>query len=168
MATTPDRTIWFPRDFPLFVVLSIPLWGMGGIAWGLLMAFIIGTPGSWILFLFLGLLWGASVWFFFSIVMAITHREKTITIPLQETNLLSDRLDEAVKRARYTIEQQSQTSFVCKPKHFIARLFDFQRLHVSIWDNGVELIGPALIVNKVRKQLLASSPRQAKSAASKR
>ena len=156
MAATQDRTVWFPKDFLLFVVLSIPLWGIGGLFWGLMMALMLGgVPGSLIFWLILGLLWGASVWFFYSIALAITHREVSMNVPLQETALHSERLAKAVKRRRYTLERGSSTSFVYRPKHFIARLFEFNKLHVSVWDDGVDLIGPAIIVNKVRKELLA-------------
>ena len=43
MAPDQDRTIWFPKDSLLAVVLTIPLWGIAGLGWGLLMTFWIGV-----------------------------------------------------------------------------------------------------------------------------
>ncbi|HEY7330527.1 MAG TPA: hypothetical protein VH592_23000 [Gemmataceae bacterium] len=159
MATTQNRTVWFPKDSLLFFGLTLPLWTIGGLAWGFWMALFSSSP--LIFWIFLGLLWGASVWFFYSISLAIISREISINIPLSETTMLPEGLDKAVKRLRYTLEQQSSTSFVCKPKHFFSRLFEFQQLHVSMSDGSADLIGPARIVNKVRKELLANPPRMA-------
>lgn len=157
MAATQDRTVWFPKDSPLFIVLNIPLWGIAGLGWGLAMALFMS--GSLIYWLFLGLLWGATMWFFFAIILMIMSREVSTNIPLPESATLAERLGKAAKRLRYTVEEQSSTSFVCKPKHRIARLFEFNKLHVRLLDGSVDLIGPAVAVNKVRKQLLADSPR---------
>ena len=166
MATTHNRTVWFPKDSLLGVVLIIPLWGILGLGWGCAMA--LSTNGSLIGWLFQGLLWGATMWFIFSILLVIMGREVSTTIPLQETATLPERLDKAVKRLRYTIEQQSSTSFVCQPKNRVARLFEFNKLHVRLLDGSVDLIGPAIVVNKVQKQLLAGSPTIASRGASER
>jgi hypothetical protein len=166
MTTTQDRTVWFPKDSLLFIVLTIPLCGIAGLGWGLAMA--LSTNGSLIYWLFPGLLWGATMWFFFAIVLMVTSREVSTNLPLPESAAFAERLGKAVKRLRYTVEEQSSTSFVCKPKHRIARLFEFNKLHVRLRDGSVDLIGPAAAVNKVRKQLLADSPRIASPAAPER
>jgi hypothetical protein len=157
MITTQSQSVWFPKDFLLFVVLTIPLWSIAGLAWGLAMALSVG--GSLIGWLFQGLLWGATVWFFSSIVLAFMSREISTTIPLLESAALPERLGKAAKRVRYTVEQQSSTSFICKPRHIIARLFEFNKLSVSLADGSLDLIGPATVVIKIRKQLLAEAPR---------
>ena len=157
MATTQDQTVWFPKDFLLFVVLSIPLWSIAGLAWGLAMALTVG--GSLIGWSFSGLLWGAFVWFFGSIILAFMAREVSTNVPLSESATLPERLGRAAKRLRYTVEQQTSTGFVCKPKHKIARLFEFNSLNVRLREGSVDIIGPATVVNKVRKQLLAEAPR---------
>lgn len=153
MSAVPDRSVWFPKDFLLFVLLNIPLWGVAGLAWGAAMALMMAGP--LIGWLFMGVVWGASCWFFFSIAMAVMCREVSVSIPLHESTLLREHLEKAVKRLRYTLEQQSPTSFICKPKHIIARLFEFQTLGVSVEGDSVDLVGPSMAVNKVRKQLLA-------------
>lgn len=166
MAATQDRTVWFPKDSLLFIVLNVLLWGIGGLGWGFAMA--LSMNGSLIYWLFLGLLWGATMWFSFAIILMIMCREVSTNIPLAERAAFAERLGKAVKRLRYTVEEQSSTSFVCKPKHRIARLFEFNKLHVRLLNGSVDLIGPAVAVNKVRKQLLADSPRIASHAAPKR
>ena len=166
MATTQGRTVWLPKDSLICFGLTIPLWTIAGLGWGLAMALF--TSGSLIYWIFPGLLWGGSMWFFFSIVMAITYREISTTLPLQDATALPQRLDKAAKRLRYIVEQQSSTSFVCKPKPIIARLFEFSRLHVSMGDDSVDLVGPAIIVKKVRKALLANSPLRADQAVPER
>ena len=42
MAIDQDRTVWFPKDSVLAVVLTLPLWGIGGLGWGLAMAWWMG------------------------------------------------------------------------------------------------------------------------------
>ncbi|HTU19023.1 MAG TPA: hypothetical protein VMG10_13260 [Gemmataceae bacterium] len=169
MVTTQHQTVWLPKDSLLFIVLNIPLWGIAGLAWGFAMALFMNgfsmalfLNGSLIIWLFLGLLWGAFVWFFYSVALVIQFREAPANIPCLEVETLPERLTKAVKRLRYTMEQQSSTSFVCKPKRGLARLFEFSKLHVSLLDASVDLIGPAFVVNKLRKQLLADSATRAR------
>jgi hypothetical protein len=155
---SPEQTVWSPKDFLLFVVVMIPVWGLGGLAWGLVMALLVGgwLPG-WLL---AGLLWGAAVWVIFSILILITCRELSTTIPLPEAATFPERLAEAARSLRYLVEQQSPTHFVCKPRYGLVRLFSFQftRLHVRLRDGSVDLVGPAAAVKKVRKKFEASSP----------
>ncbi|HZY83584.1 MAG TPA: hypothetical protein VFE78_02025 [Gemmataceae bacterium] len=156
MAVAQDRTVYLPKDFLLAVVSTIPVWGIAGLAWGLAMAHLMA--GSLLDWLFIGLLWGATVWFFVSIFLLIAGRELTTTLPPQEAATLAERLGEAVQPLRYAVEQLSPTSFVCTPKR---RLYSFEcnKLHVRLHDGGTELVGPAMVVNKVRKRLLAAAGR---------
>ncbi len=154
MATDRDRAAWFPKDSFLGILLGIPLWGIAGLIWGFLMALTLG--GALIGWLFMGLLWGATVWFFFSICMAILYREISTDIPLQEVATLPERLASAVKSSRYTVERQSATNFVCKPKRELLALA-YTRLHVHLLEGSVRLVGPAVIVKRVRKKLLADA-----------
>jgi hypothetical protein len=164
MTSTQKKTVWFPKDFLLAIVMYIPLCAIAGLGWGLAMALSMG--GGLIEWLFAGLLWGASFWFFFSIYLAIVYREISTNVPLPEGTTLPELLGKAVKRLRYTVEQPSSTTFICKPKHIIARFFEFNRLHVHLLDGSLALVGPAAVVNKVRKQLRADLPKVAGSAAS--
>lgn len=155
MATTQTQTVWLPKDSLLGIVLFIPLCGIAGLVWGLFMALFLS--GSLIWWLFVGILWGGSFWFFFTIYLLIAFRELSTNIPLQEDATLQERLRKAIKSLRYMIEQQSSTRFVCKPKFGLLRFLEFGKLHVRLLDGSVDLIGPAIAVNKVRKQLLADS-----------
>jgi hypothetical protein len=166
MVATQHQTVWFPKDSVLFIALYIPLWGIAGLGWGFTMALFMNgftmalfLNGSLIIWLFLGLLWGAFVWFFYSITLVVLFREVSANILLPEAEALPERLAKVVKRLRYTMEQQSSTSFVYKPKRGLARLFEFSKLHLYLRDGNLDLIGPALVVKKVRKQLVADSAR---------
>src|SRR5438874_12805536 len=98
----------------------IPLWGVGGLAWGVAMLFLMGgDPFGWLIG---GILWGASVWFVFSLFMLVAYRERSTSIPLQDEATLAERLAGAMKRLGYSVEQESPTHFVCKPKHGLARV----------------------------------------------
>jgi hypothetical protein len=162
MSTGQDRTTWFPKDSVLAVVLTIPLWAIAGLSWGLFMTYWMG--GSLIAWLLAGLLWGASVWFVFSIFMMLAYRELSSTLLLQDSATLSEQLDETAKSIRYAVEQESPTRFVCKPEHGLARLlsWDFTKVNVLLRDGRVELIGPAVLVKRMRKRLLASPPQLAR------
>jgi hypothetical protein len=154
VVTNRDRTVWFPKDSLLGVVLGIPLWGIAGLGWGFGMTLLMN--GSLIGWLFGGLFWGATMWVFYAFFLLIAYRELSTNIPLQETATLPERLDKAVKSFRYTVEQLSPTSFVCKSKRGLLAL-EYTKLHVQSVDGSAHLIGPAVIVNKVRKKLLAGS-----------
>jgi hypothetical protein len=89
----------------------------------------------------------------------LTSQGAPRSVPLGETTTFPERLAEAVKPVRYTVEPQSPSSFVCKPKHFLVRLLSLELnyLHVVLRDGSVALTGPAVIVNRVRKKLLGGS-----------
>lgn len=157
MSLIQDRTVWFPKDFLLFVLWTTPIWGIAGVVWGLAMAPAIGPAGFLLDWVFRGLLWGATLWFCMLIILTISCREVSTSIRFRDFGDLSERLEKAAKSIRYTMEQQSLRHFVCKPKHGIARRFKFQTLQVSMEDDRVNLAGPSNVVNKVRKQLLAKS-----------
>jgi hypothetical protein len=156
MVRTQDQTVWFPKDSLLSVVVGIPVWGIAGLGWGFMMALTLS--GSLLIWLLLGLFWGAFVWFFVSIFQLIMGREVSTKLPMPDNAMLSELLDKAVKPLRYIMEQQSSTSFVCTPKRGLARLFECNKLHVQLLDDGLHLIGPAIVVNKVRKKLLVGCP----------
>jgi hypothetical protein len=103
-------------------------------------------------------LWGAALWLVFSICILIAYRELSTSVPLAEAVALPERLGEAVKRLGYRVEQLSATRFVGKPRYGLARLLslEFTKLHVLVRDGHANLIGPASVVKRVRKKLLAS------------
>jgi hypothetical protein len=150
MAAEKGRTVWLPKDSLLVIALQIPLWGFGGLGWGLFMTF--STDGQLIKWLIAGILWGATCWFFMSIFLVIAFREVMASIPVKDTVGLAPRLSEAAKSLRYTIKQDSPTSFVGTPKHWLARFFECNKLHLRLYEENLEMVGPALVVNKIRKR----------------
>jgi hypothetical protein len=154
VAAQQDRIVWFPKDWILGVLLTIPVWWTAGLVWGGFMFLFMG--GSLIGWLIVGLLWGASMWFVFSLVILVACRERSTSIPVDEPERFPGRLGAAVKSFRYKVEQVSPTSFVCRPNTALARLFPFEytKIHVHLHDGRAELIGPSQHVNKVRKHLL--------------
>jgi hypothetical protein len=156
VAHDQDRVVWCPKDLLLWVLLGIPIWGIGGLGWGLVMALFMQAPlFGW---LFAGLLWGAAMWVVFTVVGAVASRELSTRIPLPETASLPQRLAEAVQRSGYVVEQQSPVWFVGRPKYGLIRLFECSKLHVVARDGGADLTGPVFLVRKVRKKLLAGAP----------
>ena len=107
-----------------------------------------------------GLLWGAFMWFSFAVLIVIFYRELTTRFPLPDAGTLPERLAEVVKPYRYTVQQSSPTSFVCESKRGLGRFisFEYTKIHVEWRDGCVHSSGPAFLVNKVRKKLLADSP----------
>ncbi len=146
------RTIWFSRNSLLAIVFNVPVWGIAGLGWGLLMALLMG--GSLVGWLIGGIFWAIFMWFFFSILLLILLRDIVVRIPIHKNAALDKQLAEAVKRLRYTVEQESPSTFVCKPKFGLPRLLEINRLDVHVVDDNVELAGPAIVVNKLRKKLL--------------
>jgi uncharacterized membrane protein len=148
------RTVWFSRNSLLAIALNIPVWGIAGLGWGLFMAVLMG--GNFVGWLIGGLYWAIFMWLTFSILFLILLRDIVIRIPINKNAALDNQLAEAVKRLRYTVEQRSSTDFVCKPKSWLPRLLEMNRVDVHVMDDGVELAGPATTVKKVRKKLLRS------------
>jgi hypothetical protein len=138
----------------LNLAVATPVWGLGGLIWGLLMLVIVGgDPLGW---LFAGIFWGMSCWFFFSIWLVIGTREQVVRLPMIDVPTLHERLAKILKRNWYRVEQQSPTRIVCKPKFGLPRLLDYNNLLVQVGHDAIELIGPAVLVKKVRKKLAAA------------
>jgi hypothetical protein len=148
------RTVWFSRNSLLAIVVNVPVWGIAGLGWGLFMTLWMG--GDLVRWVIGGVYWAIFMWITFSILFLILLRDIVIRIPINKNAALDKQLAEAVKRLRYTVEQQSSTDFVCKPKSWLPRLLEMNRVEVHVMDDGVELAGPATTVKKVRKKLLRS------------
>jgi hypothetical protein len=71
-------------------------------------------------------------WIVMSMLLVIVLREVTVIIPVKEMSGFAQRLSEAAKSARYTIEQESPTSFVGMPKRGLGRSFECYKLHVHL------------------------------------
>jgi hypothetical protein len=150
------RTIWFSRNSLLAIALNIPVWGIAGLGWGLFMTLWMG--GDLVRWLIGGVYWGIAMWITFSILFFILLRDLVIRIPINTNAGLDKQLAEAVKRIRYTVEQQSPADFVCKPKSWVPRLLEMNRLDVHVMDDNVEVSGPAVTVKRVQKKLLSGLP----------
>src|SRR5205823_14927574 len=86
-----------------------------------------------------GVFWGACMWFFFSILSLILLRDIVVRIPINENVALDKQLAEAAKRIRYTVQQESPNTFVCKPKSWLPRLLEMNKLEVHVMHDNVEL-----------------------------
>ena len=139
----------------LGLAVATPVWGLGGLVWALFMFVIVGgDPLGW---LCAGIGWGMSCWLFFAIWLVIGMREQVVRLPLIDVPTLRERLAKILKRSWYRVEQQSPTRIVCKPRiGLLPRLLDYSNLLVQVGDDGIELIGPAVLVKRVRKKLMAA------------
>jgi hypothetical protein len=156
VASDYTKAVWFPKDMLLAALLSIPLFGLVGLGWGLTMSlFMAGPLIGW---LFAGLVWGAFMWVFCSLLYMVMGREISTRVPLGEASTFQERLGKAVKRHTYVVEQESPTWLVCRPKYGLARFFECTKVHIILHDGVADLTGPAWVVKKVRKQLLEPSP----------
>ena len=158
MTTERDRTVWFPKDTLLGLILMIPIWGIAGLVWGVWMIFMMG--GSTVGWLIGSVFWGALMWVGYSIFIVIYCREITTSIPVTDAATLPEWLTEAVKPLRYTVRQSSPTSFVCESKQGLGRFIslEYSKIHV-VWEHGLVVVtGPAGFVNKLKKKLLVNKP----------
>jgi hypothetical protein len=147
------RTVWFSKGSLITIGVMIPAWAFGAILWGLGMAiFMKGNPLGWMIAAFF---WGISCWFFTAIFALIGLRELVVRIPPVDPNGLGDRLAEALKKMKYVVQQTAPFSYICKPTRGLFRnLVELNTLQVHVHQQGVDLIGPAVLVNRVRKHLL--------------
>jgi hypothetical protein len=146
-----SRTVWLPKDQWLAILAMIPLWGVAGMAWGGLMYLMQGDGRlPWFI---LGPVWGVSCWGLFLIPLVILCREVATTIPSGDTTALASRLYDAANSLRYSVDENSESEVICRPKRWLARRFECNAVHVRIQAGSLELIGPALIVKKLAKAL---------------
>jgi hypothetical protein len=157
MAAETGRTVWLPKDSLLVIALYIPVWGLGGLGWGLFMTLF--TDGQLIKWLIAGMVWAAPCWFLMSIYLVIAFREVAARIPVLDTTTLAHHLSAVARALRCTVELDSPTSIVATPKNWLARIFEFNKLHIRLNEDNLELTGPAIVVNKLRKRLARPEPR---------
>jgi hypothetical protein len=150
MSAEKVSTVWLPKDSAFLIALQIPIWLIGGLLWGVLMAYLMNGPlVTWLIG---GVLWGVWMCLCFALFFLIGLREIVVRLPAEQTDP-SQRLLEAFASVRYTIVERAPTAFVCAPRHWIGRRFQCNRLQVRFGEGIVELTGPAFVVNKVRKRL---------------
>jgi hypothetical protein len=145
------RTNWFSSN--LFVVLgvSMPMWLIGGLLWGWFMQFFLGgNVAGWIL---TGILWGVSCGLLFSVCMIAPMREIVLCVPLERSADLAERLAEAAKSQRYSVEEKTPEMFLCEPRFGLARLLQCNLVSVQVQGDSLLLTGPAGIVKKIRRKL---------------
>jgi hypothetical protein len=77
---------------------------------------------------------------------------------MADAETLPERLAAAVEPIRYTVQQTSPGCFVCqgKGRYALMRVSppEWSKLHIRLQQGSAYLIGPAMLVNKVRKSLL--------------
>jgi hypothetical protein len=131
----------------------VPLWSIGGVFWGTAMALVM-QQGSLIGWLVAGAFWGVFCWFVTAILMLIGFRELVVRMPAIDPETVGDRLAVTTKKFRYAVEQASPYQYVCKPTRGLLRhVADFGLMRVFLHQEGIDLIGPAMLVNRVRKEL---------------
>ena len=88
--------------------------------------------------------------------MLIVLRELVVRIPYIAPPNLGERLADGLKQFKYTVERSAPYNYVCKPTRGLARRWGYGQLQVAVHRGGVDLIGPATLVNRVKKHLLAA------------
>jgi hypothetical protein len=145
------RTAWFSRNSLILVALSAPAWLIAGLGWGGLM--YLGLGGNLLGWMITGIGWGVICGFFTTLCLLLLMREIALRIRLVNPESLAQRLAEAARRQKYSIEQKSPEIFVCKPSSGLPRLLDCNQVSVQVEQGALLLTGPAAIVKKMRKQI---------------
>jgi hypothetical protein len=154
MTSKKLQTVWFTELSLLMMAIGVPLWGIGAVAWGSLMAYFMhGSVIGWII---AGVVWGVSCWFFTSFFWVLVLRRLVVRLSPVDTSDLGQRLVRAVEPLKYSVEQPSQFQYLCTPTRGWAGLRKFNAVQVQLHQAGIDLIGPALLVKKVQKHLMAA------------
>lgn len=153
MAAQETRTVWLPKDSLFSFPIMALVWAMGGVVRGILMWLTGG--GNVLIWLINGQMFGVMCSVIFGIYSVFAYRELSIRMPLIDPATAPERIGKAVKSFRYRSIQKSPTSIVCQPNSGLFRIFKMQFLNLHIHLNGdtVELTGPAVVVNRVKKKL---------------
>lgn len=147
-----QRTVWFPKDLLFAIVVHLVIWLVAcGIVWVCIMNLVL--EGGGLLWVVPGMMWGGIFWFFFSMFVAVACREVVVTVPLNDPAKIADRLSEAAKPLRYTVEENPPSVFLCRPKRWLARRFQCNAVQVQMHEGTIELTGPAIIVKRFAKGL---------------
>jgi hypothetical protein len=154
MTSQKLHTVWFTELSKLMIAIGVPLWAIGAVAWGSLMAFFM--HGSVIGWMIAGVFWGVSCWLFTSLFWLVALRRLVVRLSPLDTSDLHQRLVRAVEPLKCCVEQPSEFQYVCTPTRGWAGLRKFNAVRVQQHKAGIDLIGPALLVKKVQKHLLAA------------
>jgi hypothetical protein len=154
MATERLRTIWFTELSLAMVAFSIPAWAIGSVLWGTLMAF--STEGPIVLWMFFGALWGISCWAAFSLFLLVALRGIVVRLSPMDTTNMDERLAAAVKPLKFSVEHPSPFNYVCMPTRGLVSFRKYGAMEVRLHEAGIDIIGPAMLVKKVQKHLLAA------------
>jgi hypothetical protein len=145
------HTRWFSPNLLLMLGISVPMWFIAGMAWGLFMH--LGLGGHLIGWLITGVFWGICCGLFFCICLFVVMREIALRVPLRDSAKLAERLGEAASPQKYAVEQNSPALFVCKPRFGLARLLCCNQVAIQVEGGALLLTGPAGIVKKIRRRL---------------
>src|SRR5438132_9302624 len=114
------RTDWLSRNLLFLLGIGIPVWLIAGSAWGLFMhLFLGGHLSGWLI---TGIFWAVCCGFFFCVGAFVLMREIALRVPLPNATGLAQRVDEAAQRQKYSVEQSSPETFLCRPKFGLARM----------------------------------------------
>jgi hypothetical protein len=145
------RTVWFSTASLVAIAISVPCWGIGGVAWGWAMSIV--TNGALIKWMVAGVFWGATCWLFTAPVLLVVLRGLVVRFPPLDPAAVGERLAGVAQRLKYTVDRPSPFDFVCKPARGLARQLEFNTVRVQLHQEGVDVSGPAVVVNRVRKAL---------------
>jgi hypothetical protein len=118
------------------------------------MSFAMG--GNLIHWMVAGILWAISCWVFSSLFLLFLFRELVVRLPMIEATELGERLAESTKRLKYSVAHPTPYDYDCRPTRGLIRHLGCCTLQVRLHQGGIDLIGPAVVVNAVKKQLLAA------------
>jgi hypothetical protein len=85
--------------------------------------------------------------------MIVPMREIVLRVPLEKSADLLERLAEAAKSQRYSVEEKTPEIFLCKPRFGLSRLLQCNLVSVQLQGDSLLLTGPAGIVKKIRGKL---------------
>lgn len=138
------------KDLPLALVLMIPLWALGGIAWGTAMAFLM--DGVLVEYLIAGLLWGAGCWLLMTPLLIYLTRATTVILEMDADDA-EERLEEVIPKVGFAVETRSDDRIICRPSSSWS--WEYPKVEIVFEDGKVILRGTAVAVNAFKKKLLS-------------
>ncbi len=145
------REIPFPVAFFLVWACQLPLWLIGGLVWGLAMAFLFG----WHLIgaLINGFAWGVEMQIIVAPLLATGMAwRRSATITVRDPATFRQAIDKLCRELRLIVIAESPDEFVLAPKWVLIR-FRLQEAVVSLGDGVAKVTASAFFVSRLRKQL---------------
>lgn len=143
----------FLVNYLLVLACQIPVWGCGGLLWGVFMVLLAGMhPVSGLIG---GLVWGFAMWLILGNLFAVGLAwRRSAELPTADRGAIEAAIEPVCAKLRLAVryEDEDEEEIVLGPKRALVQ-FRLQETQIVFADGTATLTGPALTFGSIRKAL---------------